>query len=1179
MNIERQVLPACVTVVRSTKGDLNKTIGLLPDGTVTKSHPLPMSEGYATLHEEACNGENLAAIISDIMKDSALVLGELKDHGWYSLPVLSNRKSQLYDVPSVVRSQKYFHFNPDRAQWVLLDHDTKDMPAKVAAQITAAGGWQQAAVNLWPDLVQAETVDTASSSSHIIKPDGTPLQDAAYHKYVLYHCPGMTQKDLLDDLMKRGWLHGFSYWIIGAAGQLLERGLFDVAVGSPERLSFEAPPTLTGRLVRSAPEPIVTKGYRVGYTKMTLGERAKAMALRKEAKEVLRGEAARARNAWLQKRALELVGKSDINYEQAMATVMGLFLKQAELVGEYPVQLSDGAFVKVNQILAHPAKYHLVDGPSILEGPQYGWSRIQIKTLRENGEPLRQPHIVDYSHGTPNRYNLVTTSSSPGVKLARPLLCHTTDTPKRATEWAQQEILLAARNEYQFEQHVRLWRTRFSDFHGTRKNKPRARQQVGRMPRLKMPQGAAPPKLAGVTCACQALALENAFQANELYESKRREPFWWDASQTGVGKSYARNKFLTWVTTDENSGWNRSKYGPFVVVLERHDHINTALDELQHLNVVAVRGRDRLCQFPEQISRFGKLVRSVESDVCQQCPFRQMCEYYGQFKAANQADVVLMTREQAYGSPDRVVGKRVACWLFDEDQTSTLWDDPIEVTRSDLVAAPLGREMPIALAKVLEAICKQVNWYSSGSKIVLSLSNLDEALEALGTAPERLRVPAAARVDEFRARMNTKLEMHAASIEWAARIRALLKAKMDGHVVGAHVSTTRRNSLIPEPCITIHRCNDRAGFHRCYKAPRVLYSATADQYWNNHGLDFGEPDRDNIPLPSYVTVRFMDCHGGSKSSMFDPTNGDPSSLLQRLATHCTDQASGHPALWVSQKAVAGAALELLPENVLTMHFGATTSRNEASGVPYTLVVGRPLPPPAVFEAMVEALLGNPVQRLAAGTFWSRKDGYVRCGAGHSLGTEVLTHPDPLVDNYLQYHLGTAVAQAVGRPRAIRAKEPMRIDIFGKVPTGYHVDQIGSFEVFEASPEELVCRTGLVPMSGEAVNKLAPALFPMLFGNAEQVKRKRRHEAAVRRGLEDSFRLRKIAGAGEWLALNAPPIYARPNFGLVFNVQMQGQKRGVPVGFPEGYSKEQCQILADTLLNSPKLNRYKGEASG
>jgi hypothetical protein len=71
---------------------------------------------------------------------------------------------------------------------------------------------------------------------------------------------GSDAKRFLHDLHDRCWLHGLGWYLIGAAGQLLDRSLVDRMVGNGERLCFEGAPQILPPLAQDAakrvPEPI-----------------------------------------------------------------------------------------------------------------------------------------------------------------------------------------------------------------------------------------------------------------------------------------------------------------------------------------------------------------------------------------------------------------------------------------------------------------------------------------------------------------------------------------------------------------------------------------------------------------------------------------------------------------------------------------------------------------------------------------------------------------------------------------------------------------------------------------------------------------------------------------------------------------------------------------------------------
>ena len=118
------------------------------------------------------------------------------------------------------------------------------------------------------------------------------------HVYILLADQSDTPR-LLVALHKRAWLAGLGWFMVGAAGQLLERSIVDVSVGSPERLVFEGAPvvvaplqqdtskrsavasTATAPLDSRTAVPSLSASERDGYRQLVSAERAR---LKPEAK-------------------------------------------------------------------------------------------------------------------------------------------------------------------------------------------------------------------------------------------------------------------------------------------------------------------------------------------------------------------------------------------------------------------------------------------------------------------------------------------------------------------------------------------------------------------------------------------------------------------------------------------------------------------------------------------------------------------------------------------------------------------------------------------------------------------------------------------------------------------------------------------------------------------------------
>lgn len=133
------------------------------------------------------------------------------------------------------------------------------MPSQVAAAVEAAGGMWNALLSVAPGLRRAARVARASTSSGLHRTDtGERFEGSGgAHHYVLVKDAGDIKRFLLD-LHDRCWHHGLGWYLIGRAGQLLERSLVDRMVGFGERLCFEGAaviePPLAQDVAKRSPE-------------------------------------------------------------------------------------------------------------------------------------------------------------------------------------------------------------------------------------------------------------------------------------------------------------------------------------------------------------------------------------------------------------------------------------------------------------------------------------------------------------------------------------------------------------------------------------------------------------------------------------------------------------------------------------------------------------------------------------------------------------------------------------------------------------------------------------------------------------------------------------------------------------------------------------------------------------
>src|SRR5262249_23756791 len=112
---------------------MSKRILLNEQGVLrTDGSECVMVQGTAT-RVPAPRASDLAKIISGCSSDEAIALGSLRDGLSNSVPITVPRK--LKDNPgAITRSRESIDYRPGIPAWVLIDFDTKGMPAQVAAR-------------------------------------------------------------------------------------------------------------------------------------------------------------------------------------------------------------------------------------------------------------------------------------------------------------------------------------------------------------------------------------------------------------------------------------------------------------------------------------------------------------------------------------------------------------------------------------------------------------------------------------------------------------------------------------------------------------------------------------------------------------------------------------------------------------------------------------------------------------------------------------------------------------------------------------------------------------------------------------------------------------------------------------------------------------------------------------
>jgi hypothetical protein len=384
---------------------LSKRIALGDDGRpVSDSSPCRMAIGTA-ITLPVPDAATFAEAINRHASCNALGLGSIIDaNGIESRVVTAGTLARLPKQQRgngvIARTREHIQFRC-APTWELIDTDFKGMPLSVRGRLEAVGGLEPALFRVLPGLAAAARVSRASTSaglSHCETGERYP-GSGGQHTFVLVQ-DGTDIDRAIKAAHDRAWLHGLGWFLIGGAGQLLERSIIDTAVRFPERLVFEGEPDVILPLVqdRTARAAIAVAGIaidtRAVIPDLTAAERQQVMALKAGAKRALEPEAMIVRAAADNRLVEQIVQRTGVPYAVAMRQVAarhrGVLAPDIELVTDHR------GTVTVRDILADPESFIDETLCDPLEGPSYGHGRAKV--MRSQRNPGRV-FINSFAHG------------------------------------------------------------------------------------------------------------------------------------------------------------------------------------------------------------------------------------------------------------------------------------------------------------------------------------------------------------------------------------------------------------------------------------------------------------------------------------------------------------------------------------------------------------------------------------------------------------------------------------------------------------------------------------------------------------------------------------------------------------------------------------------------------------
>jgi hypothetical protein len=391
-----------IVVFTKANGPLTKRISLVDGKVVSDGSPCRMGRGRARRVRLAGLEDLKALIDKGLASNEAPALGALRADLGDEVEIAT--KKELANAPrngAIARTAANIRYVEDRPALGLFDYDTKGMPDEIAAKIEALGGFWKALVFVLPPLAATGYVIRRSTSSGLSNAETgeTYPGSSGLHVFIEEVDGGDTER-FLKTLHDRCWLAGLGWYLIGKAGQLLDRSIIDRSVGRGERLVFEGPPTVVPPLSQDQAsrrpefypgEPIDT---RAACPPLTADEERKVAALKAESAQRLDPERKRVREAYLDAEARKLVGhRKGMTLAEARAAIekriSGVLVADQILPWDDPE-----VFATVGDVLDRPGLFEGETLADPIEGVEYGTGKATVMIGRDG-----LPFIHSFAHG------------------------------------------------------------------------------------------------------------------------------------------------------------------------------------------------------------------------------------------------------------------------------------------------------------------------------------------------------------------------------------------------------------------------------------------------------------------------------------------------------------------------------------------------------------------------------------------------------------------------------------------------------------------------------------------------------------------------------------------------------------------------------------------------------------
>jgi hypothetical protein len=374
-----------ITVFRKHDAALTKRFELGCDGEIQNdSTRCSLSRGTAMRRKVSL--KEFAAMISKTAENVSYALGAFDSELPRRVQIATKAMIAAGEAPegAIARTAENIQYKPQRS-FVLLDYDTKALPDDVKEEVADLGGFIDAIETVCPAIKRAGLIMRSSTSAGIVNVEtGEPYESSGLHAYLAIE-DGTDAERFGAALFDRCWLQGLGFFVVGKAGQRLDRSIIDGAVFHAERLCFEADAELSEGLRQEPRKAEVCEGGFLdtrAFPDLSDAEKAKLRLIKDKAAKAIEPECRAARESFVEERAQAAIARGA---SAEAARQMAESWSRGVLLPDVPLEFDKCGTVTVTvaEVLADPDRWVGETLADPVEGVAYGRCKAMVMQRRD----------------------------------------------------------------------------------------------------------------------------------------------------------------------------------------------------------------------------------------------------------------------------------------------------------------------------------------------------------------------------------------------------------------------------------------------------------------------------------------------------------------------------------------------------------------------------------------------------------------------------------------------------------------------------------------------------------------------------------------------------------------------------------------------------------------------------